>query len=29
MYEKLKENYPNSQAGRQVETYIARCEAQL
>jgi tetratricopeptide (TPR) repeat protein len=29
MYEKLKENYPNSLAGRQMETYIARCEAQL
>ena len=29
MYEKIKENYPNSQAGRQVEAYIARCEAQL
>ena len=29
IYEKLKENYPNSQAGRQAEAYIARCEAQL
>jgi tetratricopeptide (TPR) repeat protein len=29
MYEKIKENYPNSQEGRQAEAFIARCEAQL
>ncbi len=29
MYEKIKENYPNSQLGRQADGLIARCEAQL
>jgi tetratricopeptide (TPR) repeat protein len=28
-YQKIKDNYPSSQAGRMAEAYIARCEAQL